>query len=467
MLVMDEAFDMWVRGKTPYDYALDFPQWWREDLSAMVAKDQNHPSVIMYSIGNEIVELGTPHGAHLARQMAEHLRGLDQQRLITNGMNPMLTVIDELDDGVVLNEEMAASMGADPNLAMGRVSAGENVTRRTAEACSAMDVVGLNYAETRYGPDRELFPRRILVGSETFPKEIGRLWPTVVDLPNVVGDFTWTGWDYLGEVGIGSVPYRSDVGEATGLEREYPWLAAWCGDLDLTGWRRPISYYREIVFGLRAQPYLAVLRPQRRGAEVATTSPWSWSDSIASWTWPGFEGTEVDVEVYSDADTVALTLNGVEVARESVGESRPMLASLTITYQPGELEAIAYRDGEEQGRCQLRTAAGAVHLRATVDRSQLRADTVDLAFIDLELVDAAGTIWTSEDRQVLVEVTGAGCLAGLGSGNPATTERFDATSRTTFDGRLLAVIRPSEPGTVVVRASATGCAPTTVKIEVS
>ena len=284
------------------------------DLEAMVAKDRNHPSVIMYSIGNEIAEVGTPHGARWARRMAELVRSLDPTRLVTNGINPFLAVIDEVaaiaEESGGLNELMAAEGGP-----FAVVSASESAGRRTAESSAPLDVLGLNYAESRYAIDAELFPHRVIVGSETFPSQIGRLWPMMRDAPNVIGDFTWTGWDYLGEVGIGATAYAEDPGAVAALEREYPYLTAWCGDLDLTGWRRPVSFYREIVFGLRTEPYIAVRRPEHRGHTVAMQSPWGWSDSVSSWTWPGFEDATVSVEVYADADEVALLLDGAEVSR--------------------------------------------------------------------------------------------------------------------------------------------------------
>jgi beta-galactosidase len=175
MLVMDEAFDMWTRGKTLCDYSLDFPQWWAADLDALVAKDYNHPSVIMYSIGNEIVETGTPHGARMARRMAEQIRAADSTRLVTNGVNAFLAVLDELpsmmtEGGAGLNETMS-----DMGDAMSQLGSGDNATRRTAESNSVLDVLGLNYPEGRYAADREQFPYRVIVASETFPSRIGTL----------------------------------------------------------------------------------------------------------------------------------------------------------------------------------------------------------------------------------------------------------------------------------------------------
>jgi beta-galactosidase len=449
MLVIDEAFDMWTRGKTNYDYAAEFPQWWAADLESMVAKDFNHPSVIMYSIGNEIIEVGTPHGAAWARDLAEHLREFDPTRLVTNGVNAFLAVIDELADILEADQGLNELMG-DMGGGMNALSTSDAVTRRTAESSSVLDVLGLNYAEGRYTLDAELYPHRVLFGSETFPTQIGTLWPLVRDNANVIGDFTWTGWDYLGEVGIGATSYAEDPEANAQLEREYPYLTAWSGDLDITGFRRPASYYREIVFGLRSEPAIAVLRPERHGQTVTMQSPWAWSDSITSWTFPGFEGAPVTVEVYADADEVALVRDGTEVARGPVGGTRPMVATLETVYHPGVLTAIAYRDGTETGRTSLTSATGAALLTATVDRSSIRADGSDLAYVAIELRDAAGELFTGSDRSVQVDVAGAGILAGLGSGNPKTAERFDSASRDTFDGRALAIIRPTGPGSITV-----------------
>ncbi|WP_296665813.1 glycoside hydrolase family 2 TIM barrel-domain containing protein [Demequina sp.] len=469
MLVMDELGDMWTRGKTAYDHSFDFPRWWREDLAALVAKDQNHPSVIMYSIGNEIIEVGTPHGAALARDMAEHLRALDPTRLITNGVNVALAVLDEMaemrESEAGLNEQMA-----DPAQGFNALSATESATRRIEESSAALDVLGLNYADSRYELDRELHPHRVLVGSETFPAQIGSLWPQVERHSHVIGDFTWTGWDYLGEVGIGAVTYAEDGDVLSGLERAYPYLTAWCGDIDITGWRRPMSYYREIVFGLRTEPYIAVRRPSRSTDTVALQTPWAWSDTVSSWTWRGHEGRAAAVEVYADADEVALELGGVEVARAVVGERLPRVADLEIEYQPGTLVAIALRGGVETGRTSLFTAGEAV-LTVTADRDRLVAGVRDLAYVAIELRDAAGVLVVDGDVPVTVAVRGAGRLAGMCSANPCTEERFDARTWVTFDGRALAVVEAGTPGddasgTIEVTVTAPGLAPATLTLTV-
>ncbi|TVZ04591.1 glycoside hydrolase family 2 protein [Trebonia kvetii] len=458
MLVMDEAFDVWTSAKSDFDYHLNFPQWWERDIDAMVAKDVNHPSVIAYSIGNEIPETGTPAGAAWGRRLAEKVRSLDGTRYVTNAVNGMLAVLDDLaalrsqpSDEAGINTRMA-----DPGDMMNAVSSSDLVTRRTAESFSVLDIAGINYAEARYALDRDLFPNRIIVGSETFPTRIDGNWRLVKQYPNVIGDFTWTGWDYLGEAGIGRPQYATADGTQPGFAAPYPWLLAGCGDIDITGHRRPASYYRQIVFGLRDQPYLAVRRPEHHG-KTWTGTPWAWSDSIASWTWPGSEGAPVTVEVYSDADEVELFLNGRSLGRKPAGDSHRFRAEFETVYQPGELFAVAYTGGTETGRHTVRSATGPVRLRAETDRQVISAG--DLAYVALILTDAAGTRYTIADRPVGIEVTGPGVLLGFGSANPSTEERFDATEHRTYDGRALAVLRATGAGKIRLTATAAECEP--------
>jgi beta-galactosidase len=460
LLVIDETFDMWTSTKNPFDYALDFPEWWERDVEAMVGKDVNHPSVIMYSIGNEIPETGSPAGSLLSRQIAEKVRELDPTRYVTNGINGMLSVLTELRalmaqhagavEGQGINT-MMASMGD----SMNAVGSSDLVTYATAESFSALDVAGMNYMDGRYADEPERFPNRIVLGTETFPTRIAELWRLVRDHGHVLGDFTWTGWDYLGEAGIGRPQYATPDGPPS-LAAESPWLTAGTGDIDITGHRRPVSYYREIVFGLRAEPYLAVQRPEHHGKPPAGT-PWSWSDSIASWTWPGYEDKPVIVEVYSDADEVELLVDGASLGRAPVGEKTRFRAEFETVFRPGELVAVAYRDGAESGRCVLASATGPVVLRAAADRAAIRADHSDLSFVEITLVDAGGNLSASADRSVRVAVAGPGVLQGLGSADPMAAKPFLSDEAHTYDGRALAVIRPTGPGEIAVTVSADDC----------
>ena len=461
VLVMDELTDMWTENKTDFDGALHFTQWWERDLEAMVRKDINHPSVIMYSIGNEIPELGRPDGALWSRRLAERVRSLDPTRLVTNGVNGALAVPIELPPELVgagINT-ILANMGD----VMTEFAGSKKVGDATAEAFSVLDVSGMNYMQSRYEKDHELFPHRVIVGSETSPNQIDRLWRQVQDNRHVIGDFTWTGWDYLGEAGIGRVSITGTP-EATQLAAPYPWLAGWCGDIDITGHRRPASFYRQIVFGLRSDPYIAVQRPDRHGQKLFQT-PWSWTDSVGSWSWVGAEGKPVTVEVYSDADEVELQLDGQMLGIAPTGEKNRFRAEFELDYTPGSLTAIARTGGEETGRFTLRTATGPWQLHIDADRDLIRADSTDLTFIDISLVDAAGTVLIGADLEVTVLVEGPAVLQGFGSAAPATEESYLDAVHTTFDGRALAVVRPTGPGPIKVTATAPLCEPVTVQVQ--
>ncbi len=257
VLVMDELTDVWNRSKTAFDSSLTFAERWQDDVAALVAKDFNHPSVIMYSIGNEILELATPIGSTWGRSLAEEFRTLDDTRYVTNGINGIIANLDRM------AETMAELQASDPNTMMANMgeqmalmNASALVSESTEESASVLDIVGFNYADSRYEQDAEQFPHRVIVGSETFPERIDTMWSLVTRLPHVIGDFTWTGWDYIGEAGIGRVDY-TDVEDyvATGTTGPHPYLLAECGDIDITGHRRTVSYYREIVYGLRSAPY--------------------------------------------------------------------------------------------------------------------------------------------------------------------------------------------------------------------
>ena len=428
MYVIDEAFDMWTSAKTDFDYSTAFPEWWERDLDALVVKDVNHPSVIAYSIGNEIPETGSPDGGRWSRLLAGRLRSLDPHRLVTNGINGFVSVLDAVLAGLQQRRQQPTGgvnqMMADHQLMMDQIHASSMVTERTEESFAALDIAGLNYGEARYQLDHDLFPNRVIVGLETYPGVIARNWAQVLASPHLIGDFTWTGWDYLGETGLGLVQYPDDPSRPVkGFSAAFPGLTAWCGDFDITGRRRPMSYYREIVFGLREQPYLAVQRPPRHD-QVAIAPPWAWSDTVASWTWPGAEGGVTTVEVYADADEVELRLNGATLARKKVGDHLAFRVEFEVTYQPGELSAIAYRNGVETGRATLHTARAGSRLRLSCDRPELAADTHDLAFVEVALVDADGRLCTSEDREIAVLVEGAGVLAGFGSANPVNPARM-------------------------------------------
>ena len=481
MLVMDETFDTWQQAKSDRDYSLRFNDWWRADVESMVRKDHNHPSVIFYSIGNEIPDEADMGGVRLGHELADVVRDLDDSRYVTKAVTGFL--VGGLEAFAELRETMSADQSVAPGLTaspeagvnsaatqladfMRRVVESSAVTTKTTEPFSYLDVAGYNYMDSRYDSDAERFPHRLIVATETYPPAIAEGWAGVLRHPNVIGDFTWTGWDYLGEVGIGRTEYGDEpssgrMGEFAG---PFPWRTAWCGDIDITGLRRPASFYRETVFGLRQVPTIAVAPPQDHGRFLVHTSPWSFPDVVSSWTWPGYESKPVRVEVYSDADEVELLVNDRSFGRVPAGAKHGFRATFDACYEPGRIEAVAWRDGEPAQRARLRTATGPVSLTVHADRTAISSSTVDAAFIEVQLVDEVGEVYRGVDRSVTVTVKGPGTLQALGSANPRSDEAFTAATCTTFDGRALAVVRAGGVGQVNVTVEAEGCSPQQISI---
>jgi len=479
MLVMDEAFDMWTINKSDFDYALDFADWWEHDITAMVDKDFNHPCVIIYSIGNEIKETGSRNGTAWGRKLSEKIRQLDPTRFITNGVNGMLAALDTIIKNTqprttIKNAQprttapTSAGIGDINNMMTGlgermkMVMCSEAVTEATEESFAYLDIAGYNYMENRYKMDKGLFPNRLIIGSETFPSDIDRNWRLVMDNNHVLGDFTWTGWDYLGEAGVGKVRYP-EGGKFENVYNGYPALTAMAGDIDITGFRRPVSYYREIVFGKRAEPYIAAQRPEHYH-DRPFLPPWCWSDSASHWSWTGFEGKPVKVEVYSHADEVELLINGVSAGCQPTGEANRYMTVFDTFYEPGEVTAIAYQNGTETGRYSLYTATGAKTLSVSADKEQVSVD--GLVFVEVLLTDENGNLFAADNRRVKAAVEGAGQLIGFANSDPDTEENFYDTERTTYDGRALAVIRGVEKGNIRVTVSAEECATRAVDIKV-
>ncbi|MCI1983167.1 MAG: DUF4982 domain-containing protein [Bifidobacteriaceae bacterium] len=458
MLVLDETFDMWTQGKNDFDYSLDFPEWWKRDVTAMVRKDFNHPSVVMYSIGNEIFEVGTPQGGVWSRRLASTIRELDSSRPITNGINGFVAVIDQLAKMMgdrSASEEPQGGVNSMMNSAsdfMNKISASEVVTKATEESYSVLDVAGMNYGDARYSIDQKLFPHRVILGTETFPPHIAHNWSLVEKYSNVIGDFTWTGWDYLGEAGIGRIQWKD---EPPVFEAPFPWKTAWVGDFDITGNPRPISFYRRAVFGLLDKPYISVANPANYHREMLE-GQWSWSDTLSTWTWNVASGSETSVEVYSDADEIELFVNGKTVGRKPSGKATDYITKFDVKYVPGTIKAVAYTSGVEVSDSVLATADGARRLVVTKEPCKGSSADGDLCFIDIEVQDAQGVIDTTVDEAITIKISGSGELVALGSGCPNSEESASAEETTLFQGKALAIVRSTSPGSINVEVRSNG-----------
>ncbi len=475
LLVMDEFSDVWTQAKNDFDYSLAFPDCWEEDVEMMVKKDYNHPSVVFYSIGNEISEVGSDRSVIWGRKIAEKIRSMDQTRFITNGINTMNAIANRRNEilksmgieiqGKGLESGEINQIMADMRAIMNKFMENPQLNAYLEESCGMLDVVGYNYATSRYEGERKISSNRTVVGTETFPAALDKNWELVTGHGYILGDFSWTSWDYLGEVGIGHVGYDDDRNKV--FYGDYPWIAAYCADFDLTGYRRPISYWREIIWGGRNHmPYIAVQRPERYG-QKAYMGSWSWTDSISSWTWPGYEGKGAVVEVYSDADEIELLINGKSQGKKPVGDSfKKNYCAFDTVYEAGTVEAVAYSGGSVVGRFSL-TTAGKPRLHVTKERESIRAGANDLCYVNIELVDENGILNTAVKKSVTVTVDGAGILQASGSGNPRMEEYYYDNAHETFYGRTLAIVRAgSEKGVATLTVSANGLDSVTIEIAV-
>ena len=459
MYVMDEISDVWTGPKANYDYGISFAEHWEEDVTAMVRKDINHPSVILYSIGNEIPEAGDPFDIRWGQRLTEKIRQLDDSRFTLNSLNLLMAAIGPLSRKMAEGKaegginEMMNSLGS----LMATLTTDPMVDELLDVAFDQTDLVGLNYAAARYELEAKNHPQRILVGSETYPRDLAVNWTLVEKLPTVIGDFSWTATDYLGEVGIGRIRYGE---RAQGFYSEYPWVAAACCDIDLIGDRTAVSLWRERIWGRTAVPAIAVQDPNHYG-EQQILSTWSWkSDATVSWTWPGCEGKPAIVEVMADADEVELFQDGVSLGRKSAHETDRCYTTYEVTCRPGALRAVAYRGGEPCGETTLRSAGELAALTLACDRTSLAAGAQDIAFLTVTAVDAAGVHHTAAAAEIHVTVEGAGTLAALGTANPATEENFYDAHCHLYHGRALAVLRAGQaPGDLTVTVETPGCAP--------
>ena len=448
--VMDEFSDMWERAKNDLDYALDFSKWWDTDVRLMVRKDFNHPSVILYSVGNEIPEIGTDAGSETCARIAGLMKELDPTRYTTAGINGVFAAGDQMGRILAdLSRDMQASGEIEGNVndfmtvmdtKMDQIVVHDAISERLEKACASLDVAGYNYMAARYEPDTVNYPNRVMVGSETYPPEIARNWALVTKLPTVIGDFTWTGWDYIGEAGVGIPAYAFGEG---GFGAQYPCQLAYCGDLDLTGYRRPLSYYREIVFGLRQKPYIAVQNPHHYGQTLIKT-PWVMSDADASWDWPGMEDKPIVVEIYGPGDEAELFLNGKSLGRQKLHDFRALFETV---YVSGTLCAVTYEKNAKLDAYELKSPEGETKLSLTVD-----CCGEELVYLTAALTGEDGLLKTGADEELTAEVSGAELL-GFGSADPKPLVNYNIGRTRTYKGRAQLILKKKTDAEIRVSLS--------------
>lgn len=433
--VMDEAFDMWKEPKTPFDYHLDWDQWHVRDLSDMIRRDRNHPSVIMWSIGNEIPEQWSPAGDTIARELAGIVKSLDTTRPVTSANNDVSTRNHIINSG-------------------------------------ALDLVGLNYHQDAFPSLPDSFPGHLYIASETtsgletrgvytgsadsvyiwpnsWPPDPKKMNPDLTcsaydicrvpwgstheqtlkiakKLDFLAGIFIWTGFDYLGE----PTPYQ------------WPARSSYFGIIDLAGIPKDVYYMYQSEW--TKTPVLHIL---------------------PHWNWPGKEGKIIDVWIYSSFPEVELFLNGKSLGRKTKTGDDLHLA-WKVPYSPGTLKAVGTAKDGSTMTTEMKTAGAPAAILLEPDRSAITADGRDLSFVTVSIVDKEGTLVPDAANLVNFSVSGQGSIAGVDNGKETSMEPFKAHYREAYNGKCVVILESTfKPGTIKLDASSAGLKPATILIE--
>lgn len=440
VLVIDEAFDMWEKEKNPEDYHLYFKDWWQKDLESIILRDRNHPSIIFWSIGNEIPERGDSIGFVIRKRLVAEVKRLDQTRPVTEG-------ICEFWDRPSVKWETLAPSFAD------------------------LDVGGYNYRRDKYELDHELFPERIMMGTESFSKESYDYWQQVEKNSWVIGDFVWTAMDYLGEAKTGysqlvdTASTKRGVGGFSRTTSLPTWFNSFCGDIDLCGFKKTPLLYRDVVW--KNSNLEIVVHSPIPADKREMVSDWGWPDEMPSWNWDGNEGRLMDVRVYSSYPTIRLELNGRIIAEQAIREESKYIASFKVPYEPGTLRAVALKNGIEVASKELKTTGAPAKIKLTADRWTIKADRNDLSYVKVEIIDAQGNKIPDASIPVTFTVSGVGEIAGSGNACPYDMDSFNNPVCKTYHGQALVILRPKKEirtGKIILKAVANGIASNEINI---
>lgn len=405
LLVMDEIFDGWQAQKNPHDYSKHFKEWSKRDVQDMVLRDRNHPSIFMWSIGNEVAERTEPEAIEIAKMLTSNIKELDTTRPVTSAMTTW-------------NEGWEIF---DPLMAV-------------------HDVCGYNYQLFRAPADHERVPSRIILSTESYPREAFENWELATSHNYIIGDFVWTAIDYLGESGIGAYYYPNEDSGEHWEGKRYPWHGAYCGDIDLIGWRKPISHYRSMLYNETEKIYMAVKEPNPENGEIKVTG-WAVWPTWESWTWPGHEGKNIEVEVYSKYPQVRFYLNNELIAEKPTGQNEKFKTSFILPYTPGIIKAVGVENNIEKETKILTTADKATSIKLLADRNKIQADGQDLSFVTVEITDKNGIIAPNASNKLEFELAGPGTIVAVDNANLKDSDSYALHTRNAWKGKALVIIK--------------------------
>lgn len=437
LLVKDEAFDeftpaknKWVAGwnagvPSRFGYAEDFAEWSVRDASDMVRRDRNHPSIIMWSIGNEIDYPNDPF-SHPVLGRSYRPENPRADNLVTLA-KPLVDAIHALDRTRPVTAALASLQMSD---AVGLPA--------------ILDAVGYNYQESRYADDHKQYPARIIFGSEN--SHTFATWTIVRDNPYVVGQFLWTGIDYLGEAGA------------------FPNRANGAGLLDLAGFKKPIAWFRQSLWSDAPMVYLAA-SPAAPPATAGAAQPRRAGRLEEHWNWPA--GSTVTVSAYTNADEVTLTLNDRPVGTLARSAAVDGVLRWDVPYQPGVLKAVARNNGKTAAEFALTTAGPAARIDLVPDVTTIAADGGSVVHLEYRIVDRNGVRVPNADPDVTFEIQGPARLLGIGNGDLNDASDAKDLVHRAYQGRGLAILQSTRTaGEIRIRATATGLDPATVTVTV-
>ena len=458
MLMMDEYVDVWYIHKTKYDYAGQLADWWKQDLKDMVDKDYNHPSVIMYSTGNEVAETAQEKGIALTGDMTNYLHSLDSTRPVTCGINIFFNFLSSIGLGVYSDDKAEKTAASKPEKKKKPVGSefyntlaclvGDYFMKcgatlypcdlRTKDAYANMDIAGYNYGIFRYKHDLKKYPNRLILGSETFCKDAYSFWEIAKKNKRIIGDFVWAGWDYIGEVGDGAAEYSDYKFEDPATR-----MTGGNGRIDLNGKPRAEAAYTRVAFERETGPFIAVDPVYQK--EKFRLTGWQLTKALESWAWDGCNGEPAKVEVYARAAQVELFINGKSAGKKKVKKCR---ANFNITYQNGEITAVSYdENGREINRYSLHTAGKETVLQVRPEEKTVKPE--GLAFIQLQYTDSKG-IWKPMEKHNIKVTVENGVLKGLGSPAPYVKGNYTDHTVATYYGEAMAVVQADGNGPVKV-----------------
>lgn len=424
MLVIDELFDYWTEGKKEADSHFYFKDNWESWTDLIIRRNRSHPSIAMWSTGNEIPQkTGRGGGYYIATDIANKIRSLDSSRPITHALCSLWDNKEEYDRELLENDYPSFEM--------------DYFSKATFATASTTDIVGYNYLEYRLEKDLERFPNRLIINTETFPICAYSTIKQLLRNPRIVGDFVWTAWDYFGETAIGHVEYNEKRGD---FLLTYPYHIANCGDIDILGRRKPQSYYREIAWELRRDPYIAVRHPSLTNTPYFI-SGWGFYECDESWCFSGYEGQNVEVYVFADCDEVELFVNGKSISKMSRTENG--VYRFITKYYEGEISAKAIKDGKVIGSHKIKTEGEKKKLALIPEKSYAGEKSPSIIYVDLEVQDENGNVCTQENLLVKYEALGADIL-GVASGDLTTEELYTSSVHKTYHGRSLIALKPKE-----------------------